>query len=106
MLGLGNPLVGPSAVDAVVAGCVYVNPLYADPVKTHYRSQHPYLAAAVGAPHVCSAPLSSPTAVADCVRRALAAPVAPLIPAELTEESYSARVEAIFGPFAPPPLAR
>ena len=43
MIGLGNPLVGPSAVDAVVAGCVYINPIYDQPVKDMYWSQHPYL---------------------------------------------------------------
>ena len=43
MIGLGNPLVGPSAVDAVVAGCVYINPVYDQPVKEEYWSQHPYL---------------------------------------------------------------
>ena len=36
VLGLGNPLVGPSAVDAIVAGCVYINPAYAAPVKDVY----------------------------------------------------------------------
>ena len=39
MIGLGNPLVGPSAVDAVVAGAVYINPVYAKPVREVYRSQ-------------------------------------------------------------------
>ena len=39
MLGLGNPLVGPSAVDAVVAGCVYIDPTYDAPVKDVYHSQ-------------------------------------------------------------------
>jgi hypothetical protein len=53
VVGLGNPLAGPSAVDAVVAGCVYINPLYDKPVKERYHSQHPYLADAVGPPHVC-----------------------------------------------------
>ena len=43
MLGLGN-LFGASAVDAVVAGCVYINPTYKTPVKDVYWSQHPYLA--------------------------------------------------------------
>lgn len=42
-LGLGNPLVGPSAVDAVVAGCVYINPTYKRPTKDVYWSQHPFV---------------------------------------------------------------
>lgn len=51
---LGDPLAGPSAVDAVVAGCTYINPVFAAPVKVIYHSQHPYLAQSVGEPYVCS----------------------------------------------------
>lgn len=51
---LGDPLSGPSAVDAVVAGCTYINPVFATPVKTIYHSQHPFLAQRVGEPYVCS----------------------------------------------------
>lgn len=50
----GDPLSGPSAVDAVMAGCVYLNPVYATPTKKIYNSQHPYLAESVGEPYVCS----------------------------------------------------
>jgi len=103
MLGLGNPLVGPSAVDAVVAGCVYVNPVYDKPVKDVYLSQHPYLEDRVGAPHVCSSKLSDIPAVVSCVRYAVANEVLPLIPAELTEAAYQSRVEDIFAPFVPKP---
>lgn len=51
MIGLGNPLVGPSAVDAVVAGCVYINPIYDQPMKEMYWSQHPFLEKEVLALH-------------------------------------------------------
>lgn len=101
MLGLGNPLLGPSAVDAVVAGCVYINPTYKTPVKDVYWSQHPYLADRVGAPHVCNANLDDSDQVRACVRRAVAAEVPPLIPKELTEAAYTARIEGIFGPYLP-----
>lgn len=50
----GDPLSGPSAVDAVMAGCMYINPIYATPKKTFYESQHPFLEQSVGSPHVCS----------------------------------------------------
>ena len=101
MLGLGNPLVGPSAVDAVVAGCVYINPTYSKPVKDVYWSQHPYLADRVGAPRVCNANLDDVQAVKACVRGAVAKAQAPFIPVELTEESYVSRLQKIFGPFLP-----
>ena len=63
--------------------------------------KHPYLEERVGAPHVCSAKLSNVPAVVACAAAAVAAEVPPLIPAELTEEAYDARLEAIFGPFLP-----
>lgn len=50
----GDPLSGPSAVDAVVAGCTYLNPVYTTPMKKLYNSQHPFLEQSVGEPHVCS----------------------------------------------------
>ena len=102
MLGLGNPLVGPSAVDAVVAGCVYLNPTYDKPVKEAYFSQHPYLAASEELrDHVCSARLSDTAAMVACAEKAVAREVSPVIPRELTEEAYDLRIEAIFGPFVP-----
>jgi hypothetical protein len=99
MLGIGNPLVGPSAVDAVVAGCVYINPTYTQPVKDVYMSQHPYLADRVGAPHVCSAPLGDAEGMANCATQAISQEVQPIIPNELTESAYSGRVKQIFGPY-------
>lgn len=92
---------GPSAVDAVVAGCVYINPTYKRPTKDVYWSQHPFLADRVGAPHVCNADLDDANAVKACVRAAVAREVPPLIPKELTETAYTARIEQIFGPFLP-----
>lgn len=50
----GDPLSGPSAVDAVMAGCVYLNPVFTFPMKKIYNSQHPFLAQNVGEPYVCS----------------------------------------------------
>ncbi|CAM9864132.1 unnamed protein product, partial [Hapterophycus canaliculatus] len=54
ILGLGNPLSGPSAMDAVMAGCIYLNPVFPFPMKNIYNSQHPFLAQSVGEPYVCS----------------------------------------------------
>jgi len=55
----------------------------------------------VGAPHVCSAKLSDLDGVAACASAAIAAPVAPMIPKELTEDAYDERLENIFGPMIP-----
>ena len=59
------------------------------------------LADRVGAPHVCDADLDDVNAVKACVRAAVASQVPPLIPKELTEAAYTARIENIFGPFLP-----
>ena len=42
MLGLGDPLLGPSGVEAVQQGCVLVNPKYDKP-KRGWKSQHGYV---------------------------------------------------------------
>jgi Glycosyltransferase family 18 len=49
----GDPLTGPSAVDAVVNGAVFINPHYSQPKENFFTSQHPFLEEAVGSPHVC-----------------------------------------------------
>merc|ERR1712100_424298 len=33
MIGLGDPLLGPSAMDAISAGAVYINPIYKNKAK-------------------------------------------------------------------------
>ena len=50
---------------------------------------------------MCSAKLSDLAGVAACASTAIAAPVAPMIPRELTEEAYDERLEQIFGPMLP-----
>eukprot|EP00752_Nemacystus_decipiens_P010661 g9493.t1 len=100
MIGLGNPLSGPSAVDAMLAGCTYINPIFATPVKTIYNSQHPFLAQSVGEPYVCSFAQKDPNAAMACARKALEQDLPPLVPQELTKEAHAARVREIFEPFA------
>ena len=34
---------GPSALDAISAGCMYINPRYPTPVKGFHTSKHAYL---------------------------------------------------------------
>ncbi|CAM9185165.1 unnamed protein product [Laminaria digitata] len=98
MVGLGDPLSGPSAVDAVMAGCVYLNPIYATPVKNIYTSQHPFLAQTVGEPYVCSFGQTDANAALDCARKALEQNLPPMLPQELTNEAHHKRVREIFEP--------
>ena len=105
MLGLGDPLLGPSAVDAVVAGCMYINPIYDRPVKEIYASQHPYMVDHVGEPYVCSARLRDLDAVRACVRKALGQSLPPMIPRDFTLDAYLDRLRKIFGAHLPKPGA-
>ena len=103
MIGLGDPLLGPSAVDAAHAGAVYIDPSYPTPRLDVYESQHPFLRKALGRPYVCAADLARPASFAACARDALEAPdLAPLLLPELTKDAHAARVRAIFGDYLEP----
>ena len=79
LIGLGDPLLGflfapffklmylylnyflyegPSAIDAIAAGAVYINPIYKRIVQYNaghvFHSQHPYAEKIIGAPSVCN----------------------------------------------------
>jgi hypothetical protein len=42
LIGLGDPLLGPSALEGIAGGCMYINPTYSKPVLGGYLSQHPF----------------------------------------------------------------
>jgi hypothetical protein len=97
MIGLGDPLLGPSAIDAISAGCVYINPIYDKPVRDgHFLSQHPYAAEKIGAPYVCSVKLRDVEGVLDCVRNALKINLPPINLTDFTEHAHIGRVKEIF----------
>ncbi|CAM9352415.1 unnamed protein product [Scytosiphon promiscuus] len=98
VIGLGNPLSGPSAVDAVMAGCAYLDPVFSAPVKNIYNSQHPFLAKSVGEPYVCSFEKRNTNAALGCARRALGKDLPPMVPKEFTKEAHAKRVRQIFEP--------
>lgn len=102
VLGLGDPLLGPSALDAVAHGCVYVDPAYPKPVKDVYHSQHPYLRSVIGHPYVCDAKLDDVPSYVACVQQALRGPdLAPVVPDDFTPEAYRNRLRTIFDEFLP-----
>jgi len=97
VIGLGDPLLGPSAIDAVSHGCVYINPLYDAPVRGgHFASQHPYAMEKIGPPRVCSARIADVTGMLRCVEGALAQDLEPVVLEDFTEEAYLQRVRSIF----------
>jgi hypothetical protein len=96
LLGLGHPLLGPSAVDAVSLGCMFINPIYKKPqLEANYLSQHPYIAE-VAPDYVCSYEEDNVNQLLQCVDKALAVDLQPLIPSDLTREVYLERVRKIF----------
>jgi len=96
LIGLGDPLLGPSAIDAVTVGCMYIDPVYDTPKKDVYLSQHPYAEQSIGKPFVCSYKTNSYDELLECVNKALHTDLDRKIPTEFTKQSYMNRVEKIF----------
>lgn len=96
MIGLGDPLLGPSAIDAISVGCVYINPIYKSPVRQIHKTQHDYASRVIGPPYVCNADLDDVDSVLKCVEGALSANLPPFIPPDFLHENYIRRVSEIF----------
>ena len=95
LVGLGDPLLGPSALDAIAAGCMYINPIFTHNVKGSL-SQHPYASKAVGEPYVCNYKAGDAVGLMQCIKKALTVELKPMVPAEFTPEAYLQRVQRIF----------
>jgi len=98
MIGLGNPILGPSAIDAVSMGCMFLNPVFDQPV-THnglsFASQHPF-AEKLGAPYVCNYRQSDILSLKQCVQAAMKTTLSAHIPTEFTIDAHHQRVKVIF----------
>jgi hypothetical protein len=98
LIGLGNPILGPSAIDAIAMGCVFINPVYDKPVEHNgfpFTSQHPY-AEKLGAPYVCNYHQHSVQQLQECIKTALGTTLPHAIPSDFTMEAHRERVKAIF----------
>jgi hypothetical protein len=96
LLGLGDPLLGPSAIDAISMGCVYINPIYRSPTRQIRRTQHDYATTVIGEPYVCDAHLENIDEVRRCIDYALKVNLQPFIPHDFRYEEYLTRVRRIF----------
>ncbi len=105
LLGMGHPILGPSAIDAISMGCVFINPVYERGGRKRcfeakngncYASQHVYAADNIGSPYVCSYRESSLEELKRCVAAALNSTLQPHIPRDFKKEAYVARVKRIF----------
>ena len=95
LIGLGDPLLGPSAIDAIAAGCMYINPIYSLP-KKGCLSQHPYASNNIGEPYVCNYKMDDAESLKLCIRKALQVDLKPFVPSDFKKENYLARVKNIF----------
>ncbi len=96
LIGLGDPLLGPSAIDAIAMGCVYINPIYKTNVRNIHLSQHEYARNKIGPPRVCSAPINDAQGLLECSKMALATDLTMYIPPDFEYENFLSRVRSIF----------
>jgi hypothetical protein len=107
LIGLGDPVSGPSALEALAEGCVYIDPTYATPrlvngvPRLEIKSQHPF-AAGIGPPFVHAVDLRDAAAVRaaaeasfdqTAVRSELGRLVAALTP--FTAQAYAERLRGL-----------
>jgi hypothetical protein len=111
VIGVGDPISGPTALEALAEGCVYLNPAYEPPRHVYgvaalpVRSQHPY-AAGLGAPFVRTMDITDSAAVIDAAETSLhpvmqGEPCERLIEhlAPFTEARYCERLRGILEAF-------
>lgn len=96
LLGLGDPLLGPSAIDAISNGCVFINPIYPEPVRKVFESQHPYAENVIGRPYVCSYHIGNVDELLICVEYALSVDLPPFLPPDFEWMHYLRRVKTLF----------
>ena len=95
---MGNPLLGPSAIDAISVGCMFLNPIYSTPMRSHdwFSSQHPYAQLHIGQPYVCSFHQDDNSELRKCVHLALNSELQPMIHEDFNWLRYLQRVATIF----------
>ena len=94
MLGLGDPLLGPSGLDAIEAGCLLVNPIYRTP-KRGWMSQHGFIEE-YAPEYSCEVDLGDFEQVKECILNQRSP--GPKVPEEFGKQQYFARVKDIFDP--------
>ena len=96
VLGLGDPLLGPTGLDAIYSGCVLINPSYKKP-KRGWMSQQGYIEEYVDERYSCTVNLADFEAVEVCIKEKRVD--AGHVPKEYMKNEYRQRVNDIFGPF-------
>lgn len=100
VLGLKDPLLGPTGIEAMLYGCVMLNPTYTEQEVRKNRgrghgSQHGFLEDYVGGERVCTVDYADDVAVDACLSRDTLTDG--LLVEEFTREAYERRVVSVFG---------
>ena len=101
VIGVGQPVYGPTALEALRHGCVFINPIFDRPVPARmgvdFKSQHEYLRQLESAPlaeggaYVCSYRQGDAVALGKCVARAVSGEgLAPWLPSPYTRDGFRA----------------
>jgi hypothetical protein len=103
LLGVGEPIDGPTAMEAMAQGCVYINakntpPIVYDgkPTVRPYTSQHPFVENYVPEPYAYTIDLSNKTAVDTTMRRIRSWTPTPYRHKYNTESYYVENLRRIF----------
>ncbi|KAF7667702.1 hypothetical protein LDENG_00049030 [Lucifuga dentata] len=104
-VGLGFPYEGPSPIEAVALGCVFLQPQFdpphssdnndfykGKPTTRQITSQHPYAEDFIGKPYVWTVDMNNHSDVQEAVRTILHTEVKPFTPREFTCEGMLERV--------------
>eukprot|EP01038_Epipyxis_sp_PR26KG_P004775 gene4775-6697_t len=102
LIGLGNPILGPSAIDAISLGCVYINPIFSKPIREIFHSQHPYAEINLidekkpSNSRVCSFHQNNKQELEYCIQYAIHSNFTQMIPYDFRTSIYLKRVQEIF----------
>lgn len=104
LLGIGMPVDGPTALEAIAHGCPFINPIFnpplqqaGKPTRFSYTSQHPFIEANFGPPHVYTIDIYDHEVVEKTIRTILSSPPpAPFVHPSNTPQVYLANLRSIF----------
>jgi hypothetical protein len=103
LLGVGEPIDGPTAMEAMAQGCVFINAKFTPPVVYDgkptvrpYTSQHPFVEHYVPEPYAYTVDLSNKTAVDEVILRIKSWTPTPYRHQYNTEQYYVSNLRRIF----------
>jgi len=105
ILGLGDPVMGPTGVEAMAQGCVYINPrelriINENSDRIEIKSQHDPMADIANTEnkekYVCEYSKGNVAEALSCIRN-IKGNLVPYIPKDFRNENHMQRVKTIFG---------